>query len=165
MGNFVVDPTPTEIASNARDYQVKIRKIEKLTEELVRLKKTLRCCYCGAPHYSGGYCASCYVRVKAGKPLKRRSTRTAEKGRAFARNSCYRKIYGTLPAPEIDLNEFARMVVEAAPDDQSRKIAQLYLLDGYTAERIGVVFSKTKQWAGQRIDWLCRFVRKAVNNK
>lgn len=164
--NFV-QPTTLEIASNRRDYENKTREIERLTVKLERLKKTLRCSYCGAPHYCGGYCAACYMRVRSGKPLVRKgyAKKTAEKVRQFARTSCYKKVYGTMPTEGTDMDAFATFLIGTAQNDDVETVAKLWLLDGISLEQIGTQMKHSKQWCSQRIDSLCRFARKAINNK
>lgn len=160
MAHFVIDPTPAEIAANAKDYQTKTRKIEQLTKELKKLKKSLRCSYCGGPHYSGGYCTACYGRIATGKPLKRTAIRSPEQGKIFARTHCYRKVYGTSPTPDADLTEFAQMIVDAAPNTEMQTLAEMWLFDGMTLEKIGFAVKRSKQWVTQRIDSLCRTVKR-----
>lgn len=151
-----VEPTDEEVQENDKKYIETIQKLNALEEEYKQIKSTLKCRYCGAPHYSDGYCNACYSRIKAGLPVKRINRR------GDSRTNNMSRIFEKSLGSHIELlpYDFKEIVESSIIDNRSKDIMNLYFIENMTykeiAEKYGFTVERARQIVSKAV-WRCGF--------
>lgn len=155
-------PSPEEIAENEKAYLEQAAIVERLEAELRAAKGALRCRFCGASHYTQGFCSPCYSRAKNGLPLNRVVRRSKYAVSNYAQQQIYSKVYFSAPSADFDLQGWAESIVNGAKDKTMKEVARMWLLDGKTLAQIGAEMNYTRQWASLLMDKFANILRESI---
>lgn len=144
-----IQPTDDEVKENERKYLETISKLEAIEKEYNEIKNSLRCRYCGNPHYAGGYCAACRQRLASGMSLERGKKKKEPEQRPGNITRIYEKTFG--PDSILLLCDLQEIVKHSVLDERSKDCLLLYFAQNMTYNEIGQKYEICKERVRQII--------------
>lgn len=187
---FIIMPTAEEQQANFKDYQEKKARMDELQAEYERIKKSLKCSYCGDTHYIGGYCRSCYQYIRSYGTLERKYQERKENQKAICQthnsvlsDNAVDKIYFELANLiysnydrnfDVPLNErenWLKHVFDMFPPNHAKtnecrgyNIALLRIDKGQTYKTIGQSYGLTKERVRQLIYSYIKSIKRRLHD-